>query len=186
MTEKRIACLGDSNTYGFDPLSIPDKRYPPEDRWPNILAELTGWQVLNLGLNGRKIPRVSKRPDGTRRRIPRDQKSAEEVLDEIEKLQPLDLLVIMLGSNDIMDCLEPDYDPKEAAKRIALRMDCFLTELRTRMPELRVLLISPPRLFLLADLLDVVYRLSPLWHDVAKKHGAYFASACNWSIPLAG
>ena len=48
----RVLCLGDSNTYGFDPRAYFGGRYPEKDRWVNILAQKTGWQVQNAGENG--------------------------------------------------------------------------------------------------------------------------------------
>ena len=38
----RVMCLGDSNTYGFDPRSYIGDRYPAECRWVDILAAKTG------------------------------------------------------------------------------------------------------------------------------------------------
>ena len=51
----RILCFGDSNTYGFDPRSYSAGRYSPEDRWPDLLAAQTGWEVINAGANGRAV-----------------------------------------------------------------------------------------------------------------------------------
>ena len=43
----KVICFGDSNTYGYDPRGPFGSRY---DRpWPDLLAELTGWQVINQG-----------------------------------------------------------------------------------------------------------------------------------------
>ena len=52
----RLLCFGDSNTYGYDPRSYAGDRYPPESRWTDLLAEISGWEVVNMGLNGREIP----------------------------------------------------------------------------------------------------------------------------------
>ena len=49
----RLLCFGDSNTYGYDPRSYAGDRYPPESRWTDLLAESSGWEVVNMGLNGR-------------------------------------------------------------------------------------------------------------------------------------
>ena len=49
----RILCYGDSNTWGYIPLT--EKRYPPEVRWTGRLQRLLGpdYQVLEDGLSGR-------------------------------------------------------------------------------------------------------------------------------------
>ena len=52
----KLLCFGDSNTYGYDPRSFLDDRYPAEVRWTDALARDTGWTVLNMGQNGREIP----------------------------------------------------------------------------------------------------------------------------------
>ena len=61
-TEKRIACLGDSNTYGYDPASPLGSRYPPEIRWTGRLREC-GWLVFNRGMNGWTVPAGAQFPE---------------------------------------------------------------------------------------------------------------------------
>ena len=53
----RILCFGDSNTYGYDPRSYFGGRYGPEERWVDLLSGLCGAECVNLGSNGRSIPR---------------------------------------------------------------------------------------------------------------------------------
>ena len=52
----RIFCFGDSNTYGYDARSLLRERLGENERWPEILGKLSGWEVLNEGMNGREIP----------------------------------------------------------------------------------------------------------------------------------
>jgi len=42
--DARVLALGDSLTFGYGAA--------PEQAWPALLAQLTGWQVENAGLNG--------------------------------------------------------------------------------------------------------------------------------------
>ena len=73
-----VICFGDSNTYGYDPRSWLGGRYDSDSRWVDILAAKTGWAVQNMGVNGREIPQTT--PD----------------------ISPdVDLLIVMLGSNDL-------------------------------------------------------------------------------------
>src|SRR5699024_2836366 len=84
-----ILCYGDSNTYGYDPQSPLGGRYPPQVRWPDQLAALQpDRQIVNLGENGREIPR---RPWEVQR--------LEEAL---KRSSPVDAVVILLGSNDLL------------------------------------------------------------------------------------
>ena len=48
---KTILCYGDSNTWGYNAETTG--RYPPETRWPNVMArELgDGYTVIPEGLN---------------------------------------------------------------------------------------------------------------------------------------
>ena len=50
----KLWCFGDSNTYGYDPCGFFGGRYAAP--WPALLAEKTGFQVINGGKNGRMIP----------------------------------------------------------------------------------------------------------------------------------
>ena len=97
----RILCFGDSNTYGYDPRSYFGGRYPAEHRWVDLLAQKTGHEVLNAGANGREIPKRSTEAYG---------------LDVT-----VDLLVIMLGSNDLLQGND--------VTTVVSRMEVFLTQL---------------------------------------------------------
>ena len=43
----KVICYGDSNIYGFDPRGWLGERYGADDRWVDILARRTGWEILN-------------------------------------------------------------------------------------------------------------------------------------------
>ena len=48
---KKIVCFGDSNTYGYDARSFFGERLPENERWPEILGALSGWEIINEGVN---------------------------------------------------------------------------------------------------------------------------------------
>lgn len=50
ITERRVLCYGDSNTYGYDPAR--DGRYGEDERYPRVLQHLLGseWAVIEEGL----------------------------------------------------------------------------------------------------------------------------------------
>ena len=75
----RVLCIGDSNTYGYDPRTYFGSRYPAEVRWTD---RLDGYEVINCGMNGLPVP-YDSRP----------------FTDLIRTYSP-DLVVVMLGSND--------------------------------------------------------------------------------------
>ena len=103
---KRIICIGDSNTWGYDPRSFGGGRYPEGVRWTSLLGD--AWQVENLGENGREIP-VSDF-------------AVRILLGQISARLPADGLCVMLGTNDLL-C---GASPAEAARR----MEGFLDRLR--------------------------------------------------------
>lgn len=161
----RILCFGDSNTYGFDPRDPFGDRYPPSERWPEILAACTGRDVINMGLNGRTIPHTKRETD--------------LALSMMRKNMPADLIIIMLGSNDAFLMAAP------SAENISARMDTFLSELRNAFPELPVFLISPPR----ADIppafdQELFLELIPKYKRLAEKYNVLFAAAALWDLPL--
>ncbi|MBQ4217150.1 MAG: acylhydrolase, partial [Clostridiales bacterium] len=93
---KTVLCYGDSNTYGYDPAT--GGRYDADTRWPCVLGRILGdgYEVVEEGCNGRTT--VFDDPND-------DWKIG---LDYIKGIvcshRPVDILVIMLGSNDMKIC----------------------------------------------------------------------------------
>ena len=91
---RTILCYGDSNTWGYD--ASTSGRFPPETRWPKVLQrELgDGYEVIAEGLNGR----TTVWPDP----VEGEYKSGKSTLTAcLESHHPIDLVVIMLGTNDL-------------------------------------------------------------------------------------
>ena len=91
---RAVLCFGDSNTWGADPAD-PDRRFPWSIRWPGVLQRELGdaFHVVEEGLGSR--PTVVDDP-----LLP--QRSGLALLAPcLETHAPLDLVIIMLGTNDI-------------------------------------------------------------------------------------
>ena len=64
---KKIVCFGDSNTWGFTPVT--GERYEKGVRWTSLLAEYTGYEVLVQGVmdcvlqNGNRITVIDYKTD---------------------------------------------------------------------------------------------------------------------------
>ena len=94
----RVLCFGDSNTYGC-PGDDPDyARLPVDRRWTGLLQDLLGdgYEVIEEGLNGRTTDvDYEDRPGHNGRPY---------FVPCLLSHQPLDVVVIMLGSNDLKAC----------------------------------------------------------------------------------
>ena len=151
----KILCFGDSNTYGYDPRGYFGGRY--DHPWPELLAEEMGCTVLNWGENGREIP--GKAVD-----FPAD----------------TDLLIIMLGTNDLLQSWPP-----EAAEK---KMERFLKSIA--LDQHKILLIAPPPMQLgqwVHDQkrIDNSVTLAKQYQALSARLGIRFADAGKWNVPLA-
>lgn len=152
-----VTCFGDSNTYGYDPRSFLGGRYDPDHRWVDILAAETGWIVYNMGQNGREIP--TSLPA-----IPSD----------------TDLLILMLGTNDLLQGLSPEI--------ATAKLERFVQKIPLS-PE-QILLIAPPPMALgewvpNQQLIDHSHTFAQHCTALAPRLGIPFANAGDWNIPLA-
>ena len=91
---KKIICFGDSNTYGYNPAT--GGRFDENTRWPKVLQKLLGedYEIFEEGQNGRNISDPDPWEGGTKCGM-------DYVLPMIETRHPADLLIIMLGTNDL-------------------------------------------------------------------------------------
>lgn len=91
--ERTILCYGDSNTWGYEPLT--GARLPRKQRWPTLLQAILGdsYHVIPEGLNGRttswNVPYRAGR------------NGRKSLLAALESHCPLSLVAIMLGTNDL-------------------------------------------------------------------------------------
>lgn len=92
-----VLCFGDSLTFGFDPAT--GGRFPAGSRWPEVMAgHLDAATVITEALPGRTT--VFDSPYA-------DSRSGRAMLPAIlESHTPVDLVVIMLGTNDLQGPLE--------------------------------------------------------------------------------
>ena len=101
--KKHIVCLGDSNTHGYcaDPNDCADHggRFNENERWTRVLEKLLGedYLVLEEGLSGR----TTVFPDPLHEGMP----ALDVATPILMSHEPVDLLIIMLGTNDTKDRL---------------------------------------------------------------------------------
>lgn len=166
----KLLCFGDSNTYGYDPRSCFGGRYPADIRWTDVLAQNTGWEVLNAGENGRRIPRR-----------PPELAQARQLLTAYG---PADMLAVMLGSNDLLQLPAPDVGA------VSSYIINFLIDISSIFPPEAILLIAPPPMrpgTWVTDgrLLQASAMLADSYAAAAGRLGVRFADAGQWNMELA-
>ena len=99
--KKHIVCFGDSNTHGYcvDPMDCADygDRFNEEERWTKLLQQKLGedYLVLEEGLSGRTT--VFNDP------LHECMSGLDYITPCLMSHEPVDLLIIMLGTNDTKD-----------------------------------------------------------------------------------
>lgn len=130
---RRILCFGDSLTWGADPAS--DRRL--EVRWPLALQSALGpeYTVIEEGQGGRNIA-TDDNPEG-------EKNGLKYILPCLESHSPLDLVIVMLGTNDCKRKFA--YSVQD----IAWEMERFLRKVLdhcryNNQRQYEILLMSPP------------------------------------------
>ena len=129
---KNILCFGDSNTWGC--ISGTANRFPEDVRWTGVLQKELGasYRVIEEGYNGRTFvnrDEAENRPSGI-----------DYFAPCLDSQSPLDLIIIMLGTNDLK--LRFGLD----AESIAWSFRRYMTTLQTAPmagQKPRVLLVAP-------------------------------------------
>ena len=136
---RTLLCFGDSNTYGQIPGQGPLDRFKLPIRWPGVLGEVlgSGWHVIEEGLSGRTT--VSDDP------IEGQAKNGRTyLLPCFQSHAPLDLIIIMLGTNDLKIRFQ------KPASEVAMGIGVMIHDIKefalhggeTLQPE--IMIVSPP------------------------------------------
>jgi lysophospholipase L1-like esterase len=177
---RTIVCFGDSNTYGTPPMTdLEDsRRFDAAKRWPGVMGRTLGeeWRVIEEGLPGRTT--VHDDP------IEGAWKNGIKILPSvIESHRPFDVLVIMLGTNDLKTRFSlPAIDIANSAG--------LLVEAARQIPTLKgfephkIVLVAPPPIVKTGPLTDMFAggyeksaRFGELYGAVAKRLGVGFVDA---------
>lgn len=110
--QKTVLCFGDSNTWGADPVN--GGRHGHDVRWPGILRQALGTDVhvVEEGLSGRTTTFDDP--------VEGDKNGRKHLGMLLWSHYPLDLVIIMLGTNDLKARFHvPACDIAEAAVQLA-------------------------------------------------------------------
>ncbi|MDR1248545.1 MAG: SGNH/GDSL hydrolase family protein [Treponema sp.] len=182
---KRILCYGDSNTWGYEPLS--GRRFDHMTRWPMVL-----WRLLNRGApifpegEGEEAPywvieeglcgRTSCREDP----VEGDRNGLRQLLPILESHKPLDWVAVMLGSNDLKKRFNPTaFDVAAGVQRLANAVRDSRVGPQDGPP--KVLMICPPPTAgsgafaqIFGDTVELSKRMAPYFQALAKDSGVFF------------
>ena len=182
--KKHIVCFGDSNTHGFctDPNDCMEHgdRFNEEERWTHLLQKALGedYLVLEEGLSGR----TTVFPDPLHECMP----GLDVIYACLMSHEPVDLLVIMLGTNDTKERFGAN------AACIGLGMERLVMKAKTvpawRNGKPNILVIAPPHIG--EGLYTHVFgptmgkgcpeksrELAPFYAEVAERQGCTFLDA---------
>lgn len=173
-----VLCFGDSNTHGTAPMPTLDanKRFGAGDRWPGVLAATLGggWTVIEEGLPGRTTcqddPIMGAHMNGqTGLRI------------ALGSHGPIDVLTIMLGTNDVKTRFAP------TAHRVTAGMAGLLdiaqsADILARHGGYKILVIAPPPVIETGCLASEFFLaeqtpLAPTYEKLAAVRGCGFLDA---------
>ena len=154
----KILCLGDSNTWGYDPRSFYGSRYPADVRWTDQLGDST---VINCGMNGLSIPQ-----------------NALVYRDLIKSKSP-DLTIVMLGSNDLLE--------GASAAVTTERMNSFLMEIKAVTPAILLISPPSMRRgewVQSEKLISKSKKLGVLYGKLAESLELLYVDADDWQVDL--
>ena len=176
---KTILCYGDSNTWGFNPRT--GDRYDHKTRWPMAMAGILNrdspandpaWWVVEEGQNGRTTCREDP--------VEGDRSGLRQLLPILESHKPLDVVAVMLGTNDLKTRFSPvPYDIARGAQRVAIAAQESKTGPGNSAP--KVIMICPPPTVaspafrhIFGDSMELSGKLAPLYRQLAQECGAIF------------
>lgn len=180
---RRILCFGDSLTWGAD--IARESRHGEEARWPCVMGRALGpgYRIIEEGQGGRTT--VFDDPDS-----PIDKNGARALPVLLSTHQPLDLVIVMLGANDLKAtvCGDPIRTAAGMGELVGLiRAHPWYGAFQTP----KILLVSPPHFvpldsgapLRLGRVVERSWELAPLYRDLAAREGCFFFDAATVARP---
>ncbi|GAB4353277.1 MAG: SGNH/GDSL hydrolase family protein [Oricola sp.] len=186
---KTVLAYGDSLTWGYDPEG--PGRHLRENRWPVALADALGGrvEVIADGLNGRTTAFDDYLGDG-------DRNGARVLPTLLATHKPLDLVIIMLGTNDLKPAVHGQaIAAKQGMEKLVSIIRHHDWSLGAGVPE--ILLVAPPPLCetynpdfaaMFAGKIEESHMLGTMYADLADELecGFYDAATVAKTTPLDG
>lgn len=138
---KRILCFGDSNTWGHNPEPEGTNfRYADDERWTGVLQSMLEGEakIIEEGLCGRTV--MYDDPTSP------DRNGSRFLNCFLQSHQPLDMVILMLGTNDIRHIFTP------CVREIAIGVSNLVNQIQNpyaywvgKVPEVLVIAPAPVR-----------------------------------------
>lgn len=182
---KTILLYGDSNTWGFNPdfTSRENMRFPAEERWGGVMQRLLGkeYTVIEEGLSGRTTTLEDPAAPG---------RSGLSLLAPIvQSHQPLELLVFMLGTNDMKNTYRASAADIRRGMELLIQGALNPYWWDTRRPP-KLLLISPTHIrnthvhdFIDDSSAEKSYELAAQYRQLSETYGCGFLDASAVTQP---
>lgn len=184
-TSKTVVCFGDSNTHGYNSSNMG--RFTEKERWTCLLSDLlgSGYLIREEGLSGRTTSFDDPLFEGL--------SGFAYIHPCMLTHEPLDLLIIMLGTNDVKERFSAN--PGNIAKGLERLVTKAILTLEAWRDKPNVLIIAPPPIEegyyetpigpeMGKGCAEKSKALAPLYREVAARHGCHFLDA--GSIPGVG
>jgi lysophospholipase L1-like esterase len=136
---KSILCYGDSLTFGANPIP-GGARHAHEDRWPGALEAKLGGKarVIAEGLGGRTTVHDDWFADA-------DRNGARLLPTLLRSHSPLDMVIIMLGTNDLKPFLgRTAHEASIGVRRLVQIVRAHAAAERQALP--KIVIVAPPPL----------------------------------------
>lgn len=182
---KTVLCYGDSNTWGYDPQK--KERFAADVRWPGAMKKRLGrsYRIIEEGMNGRTT--IWDDPFEEYRN------GKDYLVPCLHTHRPLDLVIIMLGTNDMKKCFSLSANAVAAGAGILAEIAVKSGAGPGGKPP-KVLLISP---ILVGDLsqsdfgeafgyersVAISKELANIYRQTAEKTGCEFLDAAQIAAP---
>ena len=168
---KTIVCYGDSNTYGYmaDPGHPQGwRRYEESRRWPAVLQQTlgSGYQIREEGVIGRTTAFSDTLREGMN--------GLETLPQRLAANAPMDLLIFMLGTNDVKERF--GLTPEDIAAGMERLVTCAAALPVWKDGRAKILVMAPPHISWEwnPDYHRKSARLGELYREAAGRHHCCF------------
>ena len=178
----RILCIGDSNTWGYN----PETGWRIANRWTKVLAAMRPeHEIIEEGLNGRTVDSID--PTFPERRI------LSNLRVVLMTHKPVDMVILMLGTNEFKNIFPAtaEYVGAGIEECIKLILDKKMWD---KFPIPKLLVVSPvtirSELKINGDVfgsfdeksVDESEKLAGVLHGICEKYGVEFMDAAEYAV----